>query len=97
MRKNTYLFLTMAHLFKQMYVNEIDFEAITIEKLIDLVFTEMVYRRIQQLEEATLSKKDETDRNRWTKFRKRFEVLDEEERWIRYAEHALELLNHDVM
>ena len=29
----------------------------TIEKLIDLVFTEMVYRKIQQLEEATLSKK----------------------------------------
>ena len=33
----------------------------------------------------------------WTKFRKRLEVLDEEERWIRYAEHALELLNHVVM
>ena len=24
-------------------------------------------------------------------------MLDEEERWIRYAKHALELLNHDVM
>ena len=47
----------MAHLFKQMFVNDIDFEAMTIEKLIDLVFTEMVYRKIQQLEEATLSKK----------------------------------------
>ena len=67
------------------------------EKLIDLVFTEMVYRKIQQLEEATVSKKDETDGNQWTKFRNSLEVLDEEERWIRYAEHALELLNHDVM
>ena len=64
----------------------------TAEKLIGLVFTE-----IYQLEEATLSKKDETDGNQWTKFRKRFEVLEEEKCWIRYAEHALELLNHDVM
>ena len=58
----------------------------TAEKLIGLVFTE-----IYQLKEATLSKKDETDGNQWTKFRKRFEVLDEEKCWIRYAEHALEL------
>ena len=47
----------MAHLFKQMYKNDIDFEAMIIEKLMDLVFTEMVYCKIQQLEEATLSKK----------------------------------------
>ena len=40
----------MAHLFKQMYVDEIDCDALTVEKLIDLVFTEMVYRKIQQLE-----------------------------------------------
>ena len=33
----------------------------------------------------------------WTKFRKRLEVLDEEDRWIRYAKHALELFNHDLM
>ena len=32
-----------------------------------------------------------------TKFRKRLEVLDEEDRWIRYAKHALELFNHDLM
>ena len=65
----------MAHLFKQMDVNDIDFEAMTIEKLIDIVVTEMVCRKIQQLEEATLSKKDETDGNQWTEFRTRFEVL----------------------
>ena len=45
---------------------KIDFEAMTIEKRIDLVFTEMVYRMIQQLEEVTPSKKDETDGNQWT-------------------------------
>ena len=39
----------------------------TIEKLMDLVFTEMVYRKIPQLiEEATLYKKDQTDGNQWT-------------------------------
>ena len=75
----------------------LNFEAMTIEKLINLVFTEMVYCKIQQLEKATLSKKDEIGGDQWTKFRKRFEVFDEEEGWIRYAEHALELLNHDVI
>ena len=47
-----------------MHVNEIDFEAMTIENLIDLVFTEMVYRKIQQ-SEATLYKQDETGGNQW--------------------------------
>ena len=49
------------HLFKQMYEGEIDFDALTVEKLIDLVFTEMVYRKIQQLEEETLAKREQTD------------------------------------
>ena len=53
----------MAHLFKQMYVDEIDLEALTVEKLIDLVFAEMVHRKIQQLEKQTLAKRDETDDN----------------------------------
>ena len=53
----------MAHLFKQMYVDEIDFYALTVEKLIDLVFTEIIYRKIQQLEEETLAKRDQTDGN----------------------------------
>ena len=51
----------MAHLFRQIYVDEIDFEALTVEKVIDLVFTEMVYRKIQQLEEETQAKQDLTD------------------------------------
>ena len=55
-----------------MYVDEIDFDALTVEKPIDLVFTEMVYRKIQQLEEETLAKRDQTDGNQWTRFRKWF-------------------------
>ena len=55
---------------------------------------EMVYRKIQQLEEETQAKQDLTDRSRW---RKSVQVLDDEERWIRYAERGLALLNHDVI
>ena len=88
----------MAHLFKQMYECEIDFDALTVEKLIDFVFTEMVYRKIQQLEEEAAQAKQDEDYGRlWPRFRKRIEALDDEERWIYYAERALDLLDHDVM
>ena len=52
----------------------------------------MVYRKIQQLGEETLAKCDQTYGNQWTRFRKRFKVLDHKGRWIKYAERALELL-----
>ena len=87
----------MAHLFRQMYVDEVDFEALTIEKLAGLVFTEMVHRKMLQLEKETLAKQDETDGNQWSTFRKCPEVPDDEERWIAYAERALSLLNHEVI
>ena len=88
----------MAHLFKQIYECEIDFDALTVEKLIDFVFTEMVYCKIQQLEEeAAQAKQDQVGGSLWTRFRKRIEALDDEERWIYYAERALDLLDHDVM
>ena len=80
-----------------MYVDEIDFDALTVEKLIDLVFTEMVYRKIQRLETEARAERDQTDGNQWTRFRKWFKMLDDEDRWISYAKLALELLNHDVM
>ena len=59
--------------------------------------TELVCRKIQQLEEETLAKRDQTDDNKWTRFRKSINLLDDEERWISYAKRTLELLNHDVM
>ena len=49
-----------------MYVDEIDFDALTVEKLIDLVFTEMVYRKIQRLEKEAPAERDQTDGNQWT-------------------------------
>ena len=81
-----------------MYECEIDFDALTVEKLIDFVFTEMVYHKIQQLEEeAAQAKQDEVYGSLWPRFRKRIEALDDEERWIYYADRALDLLDHDVM
>ena len=47
----------MAHLFRQMYVDEIDFEAVTIEKIVDLVFTEMIHDKMQQLEKRNSQNK----------------------------------------
>ena len=82
----------MAHLFKQLYECEIDFDALTVEKLIDFVFTDMVYRKV-----IARAKQDEDYGRPWTRFRKRIEALDDEERWIYYAERALDLLDHDVM
>ena len=87
----------MAHLFRQMYVDEIDYELFTPEKLIDFVFTEMVYRQIQKLEEETRINQDEIDGNQWSRFGQQVEVLDEEERWVNYAERALAMLNHEVV
>ena len=88
---------TIAHLLRQMYVDEIDFEAVTIEKIVDLVFTEMIHDKMQQLEKEELGKKDQTDGNQWSRFKKCSEVLDHEGHWITYAEQALSLLNHEVM
>ena len=65
----------MAHLLRQMYVDKIDFEAVTIEKIVDLVFTEMIHNRMQ-LEKEELTKQDQTDGNRRSRFKKRSEVLN---------------------
>ena len=87
----------MAHLFNQMYVDEVDFDSLTIEKLIELVFTEMVFRKIEQLEQEKIVKHDQIDGNPWKGFRKCFEIPDDEKRWMTYAEKALSMLDHDVM
>ena len=82
----------MAHLLRQMYVDKIDFETVTIEKIVDLVFTEMIHDIMQRLKKEELAKQDQTNGSQ-----KCSEVLDHEDRWITYAEHALSLLNHEVM
>ena len=82
---------TMAHLLRQICVDEIDFEAMTVEKIVDLIFTEMIHDKMQQLEKEELAKQDQTNGNQWSRFKKCSEVLDHEERCITYAEHALSL------
>ena len=67
---------TTAHLLRQMYVDEIDFEAVTIEKIVDLVFTGMIRDKMQQLEKEELAKQDQTDGNQWSRFKKCSEVLN---------------------
>ena len=40
----------MAHLFKQIYVDEVDLEeTLTLDRLINLIFSEFVHRQILQL------------------------------------------------
>ena len=53
----------MVHLLRHMYVDEIDFEVVTVEKIVDLVFTEMIHDKMQQLEKEELAKQDQTDGN----------------------------------
>ena len=69
----------------------------TIEKIVDLVFTEMILDKMEQLEKEELAKQDQTNGNHRSRFKQCSEVLDHEERWITYAEQALSLLNHEVM
>ena len=59
---------TMVNLLRQMYVDEIKFEAVTIEKLVDLAFTEMTHDKMQQLEKEELAKQNQTDGNPWSRF-----------------------------
>jgi hypothetical protein len=80
-----------------MYVDEIDYELFTPEKLIDFVFTEIVQRQIHKLEEETRINQDEIDGNQRSRFGQQVEVLDEEKRWVNYAERALAMLNHEVV
>ena len=37
-----------------------------IEKIVDLVFTEMIHDKMQQLEKEELAKQDQTDGNQWS-------------------------------
>lgn len=88
----------MAHLFEQMYVDEVDFEeTLTPQRLIDLVFTEFVYRQIQQLNKLkSCAKTDEIDGNQWTTVREHYEISDEGERWLTYADQAVSMVNREI-
>ena len=75
-----------------MYVNDFDFEAMTIKKLIDLVFAEMVYRKKQHCQ-----KKIKLTGIDGQCLESALRCLMRKNGGIRYTERALELLNHRVM
>ena len=87
----------MAHLFKQMYVDEVDFrETLAYDLLIGLVFKEFVHRQMQQLEEQeTAYVKTETDHVPRTKMREHCEIVDEDDRWLTYADKAIQMIDRD--
>ena len=77
----------MAHPFKEIYVDELDFESITYEQLIELVFTEFVHSQIRQLEEL--------DRTDGASFPSIIEdlLMDDSERWALYGDKALSMID----
>ena len=87
----------MAHLFKQMYVDEVDFqETLSYDQLIGLVFTEFVHRQMQQLEELeTACVKTEVVYSSWTAMREHCEITDEDDRWLTYADKAISMVDRD--
>ena len=87
----------MAHLFREMYVDELDFESLSFETIIDLVFTEMVYRQIRMLHQEINSDLDETDGNMLRKCRQSIDVSEDRKCWIEYGEQALSLMNREVI
>ena len=88
----------MAHLFKQMYVDGVDFrETLAYDQLIGLVFTAFVHRQMQQLEELeTAYVKTEIGHGSWTNMREHCEINDEDDRWLTYADKAISMIDRDI-
>ena len=78
---------------RKMYVDEIDQESLTLERLINLILTEFVHRQIQQLEKQETCEKTNSDL--CTKFRECCHVLDEDERWLNYADKAISRIERE--
>ena len=86
----------MRHLFKQIYVDEVDFrETLAYDLLIGLVFKEFVHRQMQQLEELEACVKTEIAHSPWTKMREICEITDEDDRWVTYADKAISMIDRD--
>ena len=84
----------MAHLSKQMYVDEIEFENITYEQLIELVFTEFVHEKIKELE---ANSKDTTDGGLFSTCKDYVATNSEAKRWSKYADKAISMLNLEIV
>ena len=78
----------------------------SLDRLIDLIFTEFVHRQIQQLGELESCVKadtvttehcetSETDGNQWTAMREYCEISDEDDWWLIYADQAILIIDRE--
>ena len=78
----------MAHMFQQIYVDEIDLSSMSCEQLIEFVFTEVVHQGMNLLEEGDV---DVTDR-------RLFSTENEDvNRWSTYSEKAMLMINFNAI
>ena len=76
----------MAHLFKQMYCDEVDYERMNNIQIIDLVFTEFLHKKICELSERRnyiVSKMNDLS------LTTQREIKQSEKRWLEYGYEAL--------
>lgn len=84
----------MAHLFRQIYVDEVDFEEITPTEVIEAIFTEFVHRQMKELRELQNCQR-ETDV--WKTCRDCREVLVDEELWWNLADKAIDMIDREYI
>ena len=85
----------MAHLFRQIYGNEMYFEEVlTPSELIDLIFLELIRQKIIELKtlEECASQVDV-----WSTYRQKDEVLDEEDLWLNFADRAIDMVDREYI
>ena len=82
----------MTHLFEQMYVDEIDFEGITSDKLIDMIFTEFIQRKLSEIEKILYCEDSEYSD---LQSPRRIEILDDEDLWLGYTDQAISQIDQE--
>ncbi len=82
----------MAHLFRQLYVDEIDFEGITQDKLIDLILTEFLHRQIHELEELMHCS---SELDPWSVRQDCCEMMTDDDLWLTNTDQAISMIDCD--
>ena len=82
----------MAHLFNQIYANNVEFVDIGHDDLISLLYVEFLSKKIQELRRA---EEDASVFEPWTDFQNCLEMLTEEDRWFNFANRAVNAINRE--
>ena len=85
----------MAHLFRQIYADEVDLEEVlTQSELIDLIFVEFIRQKITELKalEQCASQVDV-----WSTYRHNDEVLVEEDLWLQFADQVVDMVDREYI